>query len=210
MLFASRVIVGAGRLRTAGLDWMAMLIWWPSLSGLYKPKRLDQICLKVFLEHMTWGRKWASLFTVNLQWPTLQQGKRPKVADCPQGPQGPVLCLLLLPSPCWLWGCLANASTFLCGSRRKSVASPGWRETDGVTRLSRLSSLSSLHDFFLFSITQTKIVSSTTVYKLGNQQGPAAQHKELYSTLSNNSHGNRIWKRMDICVTESLRCNTWN
>ena len=38
------------------------------------------------------------------------------------------------------------------------MVSPGWRETDGATRLNRLSSPSSLHDFFLFSITNENSV----------------------------------------------------
>ena len=71
------------------------------------------------------------------------------------------------------------------------MVSPGWSETDGAARLSSLSS-SSLHDFFLFSITQMKIVSNTAIYKLDNQQGPTVRHKDLYSALCNNSHGRRI------------------
>ena len=65
------------------------------------------------------------------------------------------------------------------------MVSPGWRETDGATRLSRLSSPSSLHDFFCFQL-QMKIVSNTTIYRIGTQQGPAVQHKEFtqYSLIT--------------------------
>ena len=32
----------------------------------------------------------------------------------------------------------------------------------------------------------------TTVYKMGNHQGPAVQHREPYSLFCNNQHGKRI------------------
>ena len=46
----------------------------------------------------------------------------------------------------------------------------------------------------------------TTIYKIGNQQGPTVQHKELCSILHKNLDGKRIWKRTDTCtcINESI------
>ena len=48
----------------------------------------------------------------------------------------------------------------------------------------------------------------SSVYKMDNQQGPDAKHRELCSILCNNLNGKRIWKRIDICIctTESFCC----
>ena len=48
----------------------------------------------------------------------------------------------------------------------------------------------------------------TTIYKIDSQQGPAAQHREIHSTLCNNLYGKQIFKRMDICITNSLCCTS--
>ena len=40
--------------------------------------------------------------------------------------------------------------------------------------------------------------------KIDNQHEPAAEHRELYSALCNNLCGRRTWKRMNVCITESL------
>ena len=44
----------------------------------------------------------------------------------------------------------------------------------------------------------------TAVFKIDNQQGCTVQHRELYSIFCNNLNGKRIWKSIDICITESL------
>ena len=48
----------------------------------------------------------------------------------------------------------------------------------------------------------------STRVKTDNQERPPAQHRELWSVLYNNIHGQIIWKRIDTCVhiTESLCC----
>ena len=48
----------------------------------------------------------------------------------------------------------------------------------------------------------------TRVYGIVGQQGPAVYYRELYTIFSDNLHGKRIWKKMDVCVciTESLCC----
>ena len=38
-----------------------------------------------------------------------------------------------------------------------------------------------------------------TIYKIDN----TVEHRELYAMFCNYLHGKRIWKRMDICITES-------
>ena len=47
------------------------------------------------------------------------------------------------------------------------------------------------------------------VYGMDGQQGPAVEHRDLYSTFCDNLYVKRTWKRMDmyICVNESL-CRT--
>ena len=45
-----------------------------------------------------------------------------------------------------------------------------------------------------------------TGYKLNNQQGLTAQHHELFSIFCNNLNGEKIWERLDTCITESLCC----
>ena len=46
------------------------------------------------------------------------------------------------------------------------------------------------------------------VYGMIGQWGPAVQHRELYPLFCDNLCGNRIWKKMNmcICMTESLCC----
>ena len=48
----------------------------------------------------------------------------------------------------------------------------------------------------------------TTIYKIGSQQGPAAQHTELCSTCCDNLHEKRIRKRLNgsVRIPESLCC----
>ena len=36
--------------------------------------------------------------------------------------------------------------------------------------------------------------------KIGNQQRPIVQHRELCSVFCNNLNGKRIWKRIDTCI----------
>ena len=49
----------------------------------------------------------------------------------------------------------------------------------------------------------------TIKYKIDNQQGPNAEHRELYSIFSDSLYEKGILKRMNICIfiTESL-CHT--
>ena len=54
----------------------------------------------------------------------------------------------------------------------------------------------------------TRLSNFTLIYKIGNQQGPTVQHRELYSICCNNLYRKIIWKRVSVCVTESLCCNT--
>ena len=42
------------------------------------------------------------------------------------------------------------------------------------------------------------------MYKTDYQQELTEEHRELYSIFCNNLYGKRIWKRIDIYVTESL------
>ena len=44
------------------------------------------------------------------------------------------------------------------------------------------------------------------VYRMDGQQGPAVEHKVLYSIFCDNLYGKRIWKQiaMDTCITESF------
>ena len=46
----------------------------------------------------------------------------------------------------------------------------------------------------------------TAVFKMDNQQGPPAQHREVCSMLHGSLDGRGVWGRMDtcICMTESL------
>ena len=48
----------------------------------------------------------------------------------------------------------------------------------------------------------------TTIYKIGNRQGPAAQHREIHSIFCDNLHEKRIQKRLSgsLRITESLCC----
>ena len=46
----------------------------------------------------------------------------------------------------------------------------------------------------------------TTGYKIDNQQGLSAQHRGLCSIFCNSLNGEKIWERMDTCITESLCC----
>ena len=39
-----------------------------------------------------------------------------------------------------------------------------------------------------------------TIYKINKQQGPTAQHRELYSILCNYLYGKRIQKRIDVYI----------
>ena len=54
--------------------------------------------------------------------------------------------------------------------------------------------------------TWLKQLSSSSIFKIDNQQRPTAQQRELSSVFCNNVNGKRIWKRIDtcICITESL------
>ena len=49
----------------------------------------------------------------------------------------------------------------------------------------------------------------TAVFKMDNQQGPTAQHRELCSVLCGSLDGRGVWGRMDTCVyiAESLHCS---
>ena len=51
---------------------------------------------------------------------------------------------------------------------------------------------------------------NTAVFKMDNQQGPTAQHRELCSILCGSLDGNGVWGRMHmyICMDESLRCSS--
>ena len=48
----------------------------------------------------------------------------------------------------------------------------------------------------------------TAIFKMDNQQGPTAQHRELCSMLCGSLDGRGVWGRMDtcICMAESLCC----
>ena len=48
----------------------------------------------------------------------------------------------------------------------------------------------------------------TAIFKMGNQQGPTVQHRELGSMLCGSLEGRRVWERMHpcICTAESLCC----
>ena len=54
--------------------------------------------------------------------------------------------------------------------------------------------------------TRLKRLSSSSIFKIDNQQRPTVQHRELWSIFCNSVNGKRIWKRIDtcICITESL------
>ena len=41
---------------------------------------------------------------------------------------------------------------------------------------------------------------------MDNQQGPTVEHRELYTVFCNNLSGQRLSKRMNIWLTETLRC----
>ena len=49
----------------------------------------------------------------------------------------------------------------------------------------------------------------TAVFKMDNQQGPTAQHRELCSVLCGSLDGRRVWRSMDtcVCLAESLHCS---
>ena len=49
----------------------------------------------------------------------------------------------------------------------------------------------------------------TAVFKMDNQQGPPAQHREVCSMLHGSLDGRGVWGRMDtcICMTGSLHCS---
>ena len=49
----------------------------------------------------------------------------------------------------------------------------------------------------------------TAVFKMGNKQGPAVQHRELHSALCGSLDGKGVWGRMDTgtCTTESRHCS---
>jgi len=49
----------------------------------------------------------------------------------------------------------------------------------------------------------------TAIFKMGNQQGPIVQHKELCSTLCGSLDGRWALGRMDscVCTAESLHCS---
>ena len=49
----------------------------------------------------------------------------------------------------------------------------------------------------------------TAIFKAGNQQGPAVQHRELCSVLGGSLDGKGAWGRMDthVCMAESLHCS---
>ena len=46
----------------------------------------------------------------------------------------------------------------------------------------------------------------TAVFKIGNQQRPAVQHRGRYSMLSGSLDGRGVWGKMGICIcmAESL------
>ena len=48
----------------------------------------------------------------------------------------------------------------------------------------------------------------TAIFKMGNQQGPTVQHRELCSMLCGSLDGRGVWGRKDtrICMVESLCC----
>ena len=50
----------------------------------------------------------------------------------------------------------------------------------------------------------------TAVFKMGNQQGPIVQHRDLYSVLCDSLDGRGVWGRMDTCIymAESLCCSS--
>ena len=185
MLFASWVIVGVGRLRTAGLDWMAMLIWWPSLSGLYKPKRLDQICLKVFLEQWLGEESGLPylLQTYNDQHFSRERDQRLQtVLRVPMSLAYACSCYHRHAgswdvSPTWALFCVDPEGSL-------------WSLLGGGKQMVPLSWVVSLLllPFMTFSCfqLQMKIVSNTTIYRIGTQQGPALQHKEFtqYSLIT--------------------------
>ena len=39
-----------------------------------------------------------------------------------------------------------------------------------------------------------------SMYKIGNQEEPTIQHRELYSIFSNNLYGKESEKEMNICI----------
>ena len=44
----------------------------------------------------------------------------------------------------------------------------------------------------------------TAIFKMGNQQGPTVQHRELCSMSCGSLDGREVWGRMDTCMAESL------
>ena len=42
----------------------------------------------------------------------------------------------------------------------------------------------------------------TAIFKMGNQQGPTLQHRELCSMLCGSLDGRGVWGRIDICMAE--------
>ena len=46
------------------------------------------------------------------------------------------------------------------------------------------------------------------IFKIDNQQGPRAEHRELCSVLRGSLDGRGVWGKMDtcICMAESLCC----
>ena len=48
----------------------------------------------------------------------------------------------------------------------------------------------------------------TVIFKMGNQEDPTVQHRELYSILRDSLDGRGIWGRIDTCkcVVEALYC----
>ena len=50
----------------------------------------------------------------------------------------------------------------------------------------------------------------TAIFKMDNQQGPTAWHREVCSMLYGSLEGRGVWGRMDtcVCIAESLCCST--
>ena len=48
----------------------------------------------------------------------------------------------------------------------------------------------------------------TAVFRMGNQQSPTVQHRELSSMLHGSLDGRAVWGRIDtcICMAEALCC----
>ena len=60
--------------------------------------------------------------------------------------------------------------------------------------------------------TDIRVLVKTTVYKIDEQQGPTAQHRELNSISGDRPSWKSLWKRMYVCifvcmyVSKSLCC----